>query len=97
MGIWNILPPCIVIAISIFALISIACYRSFRKKNGYESSTLFKMFYASTIMLGVSVLITAGRLIAKANKSVIFWISLAVLCVSITIYVMDYIHDKNKK
>ena len=97
MGIWSVLPSCIVIAISVFAVISIACYRSFIRKNEYESSTRFNLFFASVILLGASVIYTFIRLIAKANKPAIFWISLVVLCIAVTVYVTDYIHDKNKK
>ena len=96
MGFWSILPSCIVIAISIFAVISIACYRAFIRKNEYESSTRFNLFYASVILLGVSVLYTVIRLIARGHKPVIFWISLVVLCIAVTVYVMDYIHERQK-
>lgn len=97
MGIWSVLPSCIVIAISVFAVISIACYRSFIRKNEYESSTRFNLFFASVILLGVSIIYTFIRLITMAHKPVIFWISLVVLCIVVTVYVTDYINEKSKK
>lgn len=98
--VWFVIIPCVVIAISIFAIISVALFRSHIRKNGtayLETYAPYKMTFASVIMLGFAVIYSVGMLIAKGEKPAIFWISFACVCIAVTVCVMDIIYEKRNK
>lgn len=90
---------CLVIAISLFSIISVAAFRSHIRKNGtayLETYVPYKMLFASLPMLGFSILFSIGGLFLK-TKTALFWISFVCVCIATTVIVMDYIHEKHTK